>query len=247
MKYILASVFLIFGASQSKTQTLTQMQSASNGAETQAAYSSYIVNNNNFVLPTYAHGGDVAGNPYFSKDWASGTLTTVDNHVFGEGLVFMYSKVDGRLFFKETDSSVVMQADAAKILSFTLNTDKPHTFVRTDAFTKEYSGNFYEVLVRGEKKYSLLKLTTAEFEENTTAAASNVMTVTSSAGSFSDKVKYYICKDGQLTQVSLKKKSFQSTIASDKDKAEKYFQEHSGSFNEDAAIGLITEINAQVE
>lgn len=247
MKYILASVFLIFGASQSKAQTLTQMPSSGNGAETQAAYSSYIVNNNNFVLPTYAHGGDVGGNPYFSKDWATGSLTTVDNHIFSEGLVFMYSKVDGRLFFKQTDSSVVMQADPAKISSFTLNTDKPHTFVRTDAFTKEYSGNFYEVLVRDEKKYSLLKLTTAEFQENTTSAASNVMTVTSSAGSFSDKVKYYISKDGQLTQVSLKKKSFQTTIASDKDKAEKYFQEHSGNFNEDAAIGLITEINAQVE
>jgi hypothetical protein len=216
-------------------------------AQAPETYTSYIVNNNDVALPKYSKSGDVAGNPYFSKDWVPGSFTTKDTQVFGQGLVFMYSKVDGRLFFKNTDSIVIMQADPAKILSFTLITDKPHTFMRGDLFGTEYTGKFYEVLVRDEKKYSLLKLTTAEFEENTTAAASQVMTVTSSAGSFSDKVKYYICKDGKLIQVNLKKKSFESTIAPDKEKAEKYFQEHSGNFNEDAAIGLISEINEQID
>jgi len=246
MKHVFVILCLGVSTTQLKAQTVSQTPDGSSNSETESAYTGYVVNNNVPALPNSTSGG-VTGNPYFSKDWVNGSITTGDNKVISQDLVFMYNKVDGRLFLKKSESAVILQADPAKITSFTLITDRPHTFVRTDAFTKEYSGNFYEVLVRDEKKYSLLKLTTAEFQENTTAAASNVMTVTSSAGSFSDKVKYYICKDGQLTQVSLKKKSFQSTIASDKDKAEKYFQEHSGSFNEDAAIGLITEINAQVE
>jgi len=246
MKHILATLCLIIGASQLKAQTLSQTPDGSNSSGEQSTYADYAVYSNNSDLPAYSK-GNVDGNPYFTRDWVKGSFTTKDNKVFDQDLVFLYSKVDGRLFFKRTDSPVVMQADAAKILSFTLITDKPHVFMRSDVFSSDYTGKFYEVLVREEKKYSFLKLTTAEFEENTTGAASQVMTVSSSAGSYSDKVKYYIVKDGKLNQVNLKKKSFENCLADEKDKTEKYFKEHSGNFNEDAAISLVTELNGQVD
>ena len=244
MKHILITLCVVLGASQLKAQT--QTPDGGNASETQSTYTGYIVNNNNLVLPSYSKNGEVSGNPYFSKDWVKGSLSTKDNQVFSQDLVFMYSKVDGRLFFKKADSTAIMQADPSSISSFTLITDKPHLFMRSDFFTTEYTGRFYEVLVMDEKKYFFLKLTTAEYEENTTGAASQVMTVTSSAGSYSDKVKYYIFKEGQLNQVNLKKKTFENILTSDKEKTEKYFKEHSGSFNEDAAINLLTEINRQI-
>jgi len=245
MKHVFVILCLGVSTTQLKAQTVSQTPDGSSNSETESAYTGYVVNNNVPALPNSTSGG-VTGNPYFSQDWVNGSITTGDNKVISQDLVFMYNKVDGRLFLKKSESAIILQADPAKITSFTLITDRPHTFMRSDLLGTEYTGKFYEVLVRDEKKYSFLKLTTSEFEENTTGAASQVMTVSSSAGSYSDKVKYFIAKEGQLVPVNLKKKSFESALAADKDKTDKYFKEHSGSFNEDAAIGLITEINGQV-
>jgi hypothetical protein len=245
MKHVLTTLFLIAGTLQLKAQT--QMPDGGNASQGESTYTGYAVNSNIFVLPSYAKNGNVDGNPYFSKDWIQGSVTTKDNQAFGQGLVFMYSKVDGRLFFKKTDSAVIMQADPSKISTFTLITDKPHTFIHGDFFSADYRDKFFEVLVLNEKKYSLVKLTTASFVENSGAATAQSMTHTDDlGGSYTDKVKYYIFKNGQQTPVDLKKKSFQNALSADKDKVEKYFKEHSGNFNEAAAVSLITEINEQL-
>lgn len=52
------------------------------------------------------------------------------NEEFSDKLLFMYDKVDGKLFFKNQDSAMIMEVDKRMIYSFTLISDRPHFYER---------------------------------------------------------------------------------------------------------------------
>lgn len=222
---------------------------AQNNFQSSSPYTGKIVNvnGNDIMLPSYnASAVKIEGSSYFSKDWVKGSVTTTDNVVFSKNLLFMYDKTNNELYYKARDSSVTYKVDREKILAFNLITNHPHIFMKADFFDKDHAGEFFEVLVLDEKKYSLLKYVKAIYEENATSKASQAMTENFSNGRYVDNVKYFLFKNGAATEVMLKKKKFEEVLGVDFDKAEAYLKNHNGSFNEEAAIGLLTEINEQL-
>ncbi|MBV9963062.1 MAG: hypothetical protein JO072_12515 [Parafilimonas sp.] len=221
---------------------------AQNAFQTQNVYTGYAVNGGDVVLPTYKANSEVEGNPYFSKDWVKGSVQTNDNQQFSKKLLFMYDKVAGTLYFKNADSTTIMEADQTKIYSFILITDKPHTFMRGDIFSKDYAGKFVEALVYDDKKYSLVKYTITSFQEPETSKASQAMTQSISYGKYVDKVTYFLAYDNSLHPVELKKKSFPKAFKpNDVSKAEDYVKNTGGNFNEAYAILMLDSINSSIQ
>jgi hypothetical protein len=88
----------------------------------------------------------VEGKPYFSKDWVKGSVKTIMNEEFSNKLLFMYDKVGGRLFFKNEDSAMVMEADGGMIYSFTLiNRQAACFYVGLIFLTTIIKGNFLKL------------------------------------------------------------------------------------------------------
>src|SRR5436189_4240503 len=92
-----------------------------------------IENNNDLGLPSYASTAENV-DAYYTKDWVKGSVTTTDHITYDSNLVFMYDKINSKLYFRNPDSSTVMEADITKIISFSLITDKPYLFVKSDFF-----------------------------------------------------------------------------------------------------------------
>ena len=236
--FILLSACIFF-------ENVSAQSSGGNSFQSQSPYTGHLVNGFEVVLPTYNSGGE-EGNTYFSKDWIKGSVKTITNEEFSNKLLFMYDKVGGKLFFKNEDSATIMEADGGLIYSFTLVTDKPHTFMRADLFSRDYTGKFFEALVFNDKKYSLLKYTVTNFEPTTTSKASQAMTQTLSNGRYVDKVTYFLFFSNMLQPVELKKKVFPKSLpGTDYDKAEAYIKMNSGNFNESYAARLLEALNTQ--
>jgi len=205
------------------------------------------VNGNDVMLPAYASTADkFEGSSYFSKEWVEGSVTTTDNNVFSKDLLFMYDKVNHELYYKKRDSLATWKVDLTKVAAFSLVTDKSHIFMKADYFNKDYSGEYFEVLLLDEKKYSLVKFVKTTYEQNVASKGAQAMTTNFSTGSYVDNVKYFLFKDGISTEVMLKKKKFEEALGPDSQKAEVYFKDHGGSFNEQAAISVLAEVNAQL-
>ena len=239
---ILVTVFI------SCTACIFSQSLGGNAFQAQSIYTGYAVSGNDVVLPVYKGGGEIGGNPYFNKDWTKGSVKTTDNNEFSKKLLFMYDKVAGKLYFKNTDSNVIMEADADKIYSFTLITDKPHVFMRGEFFSPDYKGKFLEVLLYDMNKYSFLKYTATSFEEPVTSKASQAMTQAISYGKYVDNTTWFIYYNNLLQPVELKKKSFPKAFEGDvQAKVEAYIKNNSGNFNESYIINMLGDINEDLQ
>ncbi len=77
------------------------------------------------VFQTYGTTG-VIGSPFFNPDWASGSVTTINQSVFSNNYAFIFNKQSQESYIRYKDS--VLMVDKTKVNSFTINTHKPHTF-----------------------------------------------------------------------------------------------------------------------
>lgn len=243
MKYLFCVLLLCFNFYQGINAQVT----GGNAFQTQNIYTGYAVSGNDVVLPVYKGSSDVQGSPFFSKDWVKGSVTTTDKNTYSDKLEFMYDKTDNTLYVKNIDSNKILKADISKISSFSLITDKQHTFVKGDLVNKDYTGKFFEVLVLDEKKYSLFKLTRTEFQHTQTSAASQAMTESISSGKYVDNATYFLYANSVLQPVELKKKNFVKAMNADVDKAQKYVDENKGNFNESYVIQMLNTLNSETE
>lgn len=191
------------------------------------------------------HSGNVEGSQFFSPDWTAGTVTMVSNEQFGKNYLFLYDKVRQELFIKLKDSSVVLQADKDLIGSFTLTTDKVHSFVPARTLDPSNKDNFFEVLVKADKGYSLFKLTKAKFVKADQQRDMERQAMGEVNDSFQDQITYYLIKDGVVQTVALRKNNILKSLAPAKTKASEYFDRHSDSpMDETFLIGLILYVNS---
>ncbi len=223
-------------------QSFSQTSTASIGDDFKLM-SSYSGGNANgySVIPTYKS-NNIEGSPFFSPNWMPGSVTTKDSKVFSSQLLFMFDEFDNSLYYKKNDTGATMKIDLNQVSSFTLNSDKPHLFMPADFFSKDYTGQFFEVLVFNNK-YSLLKLSQITLQKPAYSEINQVVNNEQSS-KFVTKVSYFIYTNGVLQPAELKKKSFPKALnGSDVDKAEAYIKNNSGNFNETYVTNMIDEIN----
>ncbi len=243
MKYFFSALLLFLYFYQNINAQVT----GGNAFQTQSIYTGYALSGNDVMLPVFKGGSDIQGSPFFSKDWVKGAVTTTDKNTYSENLVFMYDKTDNTLYVKNIDSDKILKADISKISSFSLITDKQHTFIKGDLVDRDYTGKFFEVLVLDEKKYSLFKLTRTEFQHTQSSAASQAMTQSITPGKYVDNVTYFLYANSVLQPVELKKKMFIKAISADGDKAQLYINTNKGNFDESYVVSMLNALNVQTE
>jgi hypothetical protein len=195
-------------------------------------------------LQTY-HTGHVEGNQFFNPNWSPGSITTTSNQQFGNNLLFLYDKVRQQLFLKWKDSSVVLLADKNLINTFTLSTDRTHSFVTAAVYDPGNKGNFFEVLVKNDKGYSLFKLTKTKFVKADERDMEK-QKLGDIYDSFVDEITYYLVKDNVVKAVALRKNSVLKALPPPfKDKVSTFFNQHSdNSVDESLLIGAIEFLNS---
>ena len=176
-------------------------------------------------IQTY-NSGIVNGSQFFSPSWSGGTVTTTRNETFGKGYSFLFDKVRQELFMKYKDSSVILLADKSQISSFTLHTDKDHSFVASASYDPSKKGDFFEVLAKSDTGWTLLKLIRTKFVKGDERDIEK-QRLGEIYDSFEDAVTYYLSyKKGLPHQIPLKEKPLLKVLDRDKTKAGIYLAAH---------------------
>lgn len=191
-------------------------------------------------LQTY-NSGNVNGNQFSTDSWSLGSVTTTDKQVISNYL-FLYDKVRQELFLKAKDTDLVVLADKNQIISFTINSDKPHTYYHAELYDQEQAGSFFELLVQNNK-YTLLKLTKTTFEK----ANPNDMEKVKQGifnDAFIDHTTYYIYSNNKAEKVALNQHALNKILKESRTKTDEFFTLHQNDeVNEKLLISLINYLN----
>lgn len=195
-------------------------------------------------LHTYSS-SQTKGSQFFSPEWAPGSVTTNNKIEINHGYSFLFDKVRQYLFIKTLDSSLVVLGDNSQIYSFTLTTDKTHLFEKASIFDPFQKNMFYEVLVKNDSGYTLLKYVKTTFNK---ADMSDMIKVKNGdmSDEFKDKISYYVSYQNGLPQkLELRKKDIKKSVPISKAKEiDDFFQQNKeASINEQFLINLIQKLN----
>lgn len=182
-------------------------------------------------------------NQFFTKDWTSGSIVTVRNQTFSEGMLFLYDKLNNLLYFKLSDSSeTILTVDSRSISSFTINSDKPHTFMPGVLFSARFENKFVEVLTNSDTGYVLLKEIKPGLPGEQISGVAAV-TAQESALKYKDEISYYIYHKGVIYPAELKKKSLAKAMANDSRFIELLKKENGERLTENSLQNIIHELN----
>jgi hypothetical protein len=193
-------------------------------------------------IQTY-NSGTVIGSQFFDPSWTSGTVTTINNEVISTNYSFLYDKVRQLLFIKWKDSSAIILADKDQIAGFTLNTDKIHSFVSASKYDPHNKTDFFEVLSKEDRGYTLLKLIKAKFEK---ADFTDIQRVKDGENydEFIDEISYYISYNDELPNKITSEKSIEKAFPLIKQKVMDYYnQNRTNSAKEITLIKLVQSLN----
>jgi hypothetical protein len=186
----------------------------------------------------------VKGSQFYFPSWSGGSLLVDSNEVTASNFLFLYDKVRQELFMKPKDSTVVMQADKSRILGFSLVSNGTHNFELASNYNPSNKADFYEVLVKSDHGYTLLKLIKTKFVK---FDPTDMVRVKSgdTYDEYQDDISYFISyKHGLPQPVKLKDNSIKKVLAADKSKVDNYLNENSNAErNEDYLTQLITSLN----
>jgi hypothetical protein len=189
------------------------------------------------------HSGNVEGSQFYFPNWSAGAVITLTNEKIGKNFLFLYDKVRQELFIKMKDSSTVLLADKTQISSFILNTDGTHTFVPSATYDPSHPGNFFEVLVKSEKGYTLLKFVKTKFVKADERDIEK-QRLGEVNDSFQDQITYYIYNNATLQPVALRERNIEKALAPVKDKVSGYFSQHSyQTLDQSLLINLVESLN----
>lgn len=194
-------------------------------------------------LQTYSN-GEIKGSQFFSPKWAKGSVTSKDGSTISNNYYFVYDKVRQELFIKEIGSSQVLLGEKNEIMGFTLNTDKVHSFVPAKTYDKENEKDFFEVLLKNDNGFTVLKKISTKFFP---VDKRDIMKVKSGdfSDEFRDEIKYFVSfKKGKLEEFKLREKSILKVLPDTKEHLVKqYFKENNRDINDEYVVNLFTEIN----
>lgn len=213
-------------------------------------------------IQTYSS-GNVKGSQFFNEGWCTGSVTTVSNETISNYL-FMYDKMNQQLYIKQKDANadstsyqltrgtqsfirpektdVIVIAQKEQIVSFTINTDKPHVFIQAATFDSSLKGNFLEVLIQSNN-YSLFKLTKTAFEKFDSHDMIK-MKNGDFADEFVDHIDYFIYHNNRLEKVKLNENSIRKVLKDQRDKLDNFFDQHANDeVDEQLLVSLINDLN----
>lgn len=193
-------------------------------------------------LQTYSS-HNVNGSQFFNETWSTGSVTSQTKDVFSEGYLFLYDKVRQQLFVKQKDSDLVVLIDKNQIYSFTINTDKPHMFLRAYVYDGNNKDDFFEVLTQNGS-YTLLKLTKATFEK---ANPNDMEKVRQGIfeDAFVERITYYVYHNYKLQKITLTENSIRKALKDQQAIVGDFFSSHENDeITENMLINLMGSIKS---
>ncbi|HEY9261673.1 hypothetical protein [Chitinophaga sp.] len=195
-----------------------------------------------FLATSFRPVGNTVGSPYLYDDWGHLWLDSMENKPVKRSVVYeanvdleknalIIRAGDGKAYTPESKDVQAFHLAKNGETSYFVN-------IKTDA-----GPQFMQRMATG--KYSLVKAAKIKFER-----ANFVDKGVTQTGHNYDEYKkeytYYLLRDGTLTKVSLKRKSFLAAIEKDPAAvaaAKKFFDSSNTSFDEQAATDLVNAIN----
>jgi len=190
---------------------------------------------------------DVKGSQFYFPAWSAGALITAANETMAGDYLFLFDKVRQVLFMKPKDSAVVLEADKDKIKGFRLNQNGTHMFEKASDYTPDDHTDFYEVLVKNDSGYTLLKQVKTKFVKFDAGNMANMAKIRDgeTADEFQDEVSYYVSyKHGVPQAIKPKDNSIKKVLANEKGKVTTYLDSNADAErNESFLNGLIDSLN----
>ena len=110
------------------------------------------------------------GSQFFNPEWANGYIISTGNQLIKDSsFQFKFDQVRHELFITNKASihpvstGEILMADKSQIRSFAIITDKEHFFVAGRNYSTENPDDFYELLVKNDSAYTLLKYVKTKF------------------------------------------------------------------------------------
>ncbi len=186
------------------------------------------------------------GSQFYFSNWLPGSLITPTNETTATDYLFLYDKVRQILFIKPKSSEAVLEVSKDKIGGFTLiNNDSTHHFVPASKYNPDNKTDIYEVVVKDDAGYTLLKSVKTKYVKFDPSDMVKVRNGDMS-DEFDDEVTYYVSyKDGAPQAIKLKDNSIKKTLTQDKNKVNNYISDNfSAERNEGFLAGLIRSLNS---
>ncbi len=186
------------------------------------------------------------GSQFYFPGWLPGSLISPTGETTATDYLYLYDKVRQTLFIKPKASDAVLEVSKDKIGGFTVtNNDSTHHFVHASLYNPENKTDFYEVVLKDDAGYTLLKSVKTKYVK---FDPSDMVKVRNGdmADEFDDDVTYYVSyKDGAPQAIKLKDNSIKKALAQDKNKVNNYLSDNfSAERNESFLVGLIRSLNS---
>jgi len=206
------------------------------------------VNGGYQTIQTYSS-ENVKGSQFFYPGFKDGSVTTTNNERITGLYRFLFDKVRQELFITSNSDTrpepEVLLAEKQQIRSFTITTDREHTFVAARVYDPANTNDFYEVLKKDDSGYSLLKLVKTTFVKMNMRDIEKVKSGDLS-DEFVDKVTYYVSyRSGKPQEITFKKKNMANAFQADKKASiDNYVDNHfNDDVNENYLINLVASAN----
>jgi hypothetical protein len=236
-------IILFFICSCITAQTQAQVTSAGMGTEFKEISGFGRTQSGFEGLQTYKS-GSVIGSQFFNDSWTSGSVTGSNRETISINYLFLYDKVRQDLYIRPKDTNLIILADKNQVVSFVINTDKPHLFNNASIYDPNQKGNFFEMLVENDN-YTFLKLTQATFKK----ADPNDMEKVKNGefqDEFVDHVTYYLYHNNKAEKIKLNEPALRKAFKEQQAKVDDFFSTNSNSeVNEQLAINLVNTINSK--
>ena len=226
----------------------TQAQTASIAANLKQAGLRAGLNGGYQTIQTYTS-DIVKGSQFFYQGFKDGSVTTTNNELITGIYQFLFDKVRQELFITSKSDTrpepEVLLAEKQQVKSFTITTDREHSFVAARNYDPSNTSDFFELLKKDDSAYSLLKLVKTTFVKMDMRDMEKVKRG-EFFDEFVDKVTYYVSyRSGTPKEITFKKRTMPSAFQGDKKAAvDNYTDTHaSQDVDENYLVNLVSSVN----
>ena len=161
---------------------------------------------------------------------------------------FLFDRVRQELFITakadKNPQPEVLLAEKQQVKSFSITTDREHTFVAARIYDPTNTNDFYEVLKKDDSGYTLLKLVKTTFMKMDYGDMQKVKRG-DIYDEFIDKTNYYVSyRSGKPQEITFKKKNMAKAFQADKKAAVDYYTDtHGNDVDENYLVNLVLSVN----
>jgi len=204
-------------------------------------YTAYM--NYGTMLPVFHQPVETKGSPYLMQNWCKGIVVNRhDTAIISNVYFYNYDKVTGDLMLTQDQQSYI-DIDRSSAKSFILKSANGELAFEQVPLIDPSA--YFEILAKGER-YSIYKLIKCK-KVKANGVANGLTSVGNDYDEFTDEYTYYLVdqKNRRAKSIDLRKKSIEKAAIAEKDKSDKYFDEHKKDNIDDAFLkGFVAYLNS---